>query len=75
MESKTDSLYFRVNISQPSLDKMKVIRKSFIEVSKLVEDLGSSRETSLAFTHIEAALAASIKHICLTDPQAQKEII
>jgi hypothetical protein len=72
---KSDSLYFRVGMSAESIEKMKVIRKAFIKLSDDVEALGSSRETALAFTHIESALAAAIKHICLTDPQAEKEII
>jgi len=75
MSTKTDSLHFRIRtgISPTAIEKMKKIRKAFIAVSEVVETLGTSRESSLACTHIQSAFSALIKHICLTDPEAVKE--
>lgn len=70
---KTDSLYFRVGMSEGSLAKMRVIRRQIIAISGIIDELGNSRETSLAFTHLEQALSYAIKQICLTDPTAKKE--
>lgn len=70
---KTDTLYFRQNLSQDSIESMRMLRKMFIHLSSAVEALGESRELSAAFTHLEQALSYSIKHICLADPQATKE--
>ena len=72
---KTETLYFRTNLSPESIQGMKDFRKSFIELSERIEAMGNSRETSLAFTHLEQALSYTIKHICLVDPNAQKEIL
>ena len=77
MDTKTDTLYFRQNLSSKSIEDMKRVRKMTIALSQEIESLSltSSRELSLAFTHLETALMYAIKHICLVDPQATIETL
>ena len=73
--SKTESLYFRTNLSATNLDKMKDFRQKVVNLSRELEGLGDSRELSLAFTHLEECLFYVIKHLSLTDSKAGKEVV
>jgi hypothetical protein len=68
--TKTSTLRYHSNLSDETLEKMKVVRATAIAFSSVVEGMGSSAETTLAFRHIEQALMYAIKHLCLIDPQA-----
>lgn len=70
--TKTDNLRYINNLEAATTDRMGKYRNMFIELSRLVEVLGESRELSLAHTHIEQALMYTIKHLCLVDPQGVK---
>lgn len=72
-KNKTETLKYHGNLSPETVAKMKESRKAFIELSKKVEELGNSREASLAFTHIETAQMYAIKHLCMVDPNAELE--
>ena len=73
--NKTDTLYFRQNLSSGTIAVMKNFRKLFIMLSNSIELLGESRELSLAFTHLEQSQFYVNKFLCLIDPQATKEEI
>lgn len=73
--AKLNTLKYMSGLSEETQEKMKDIRASFYRLAAEVLALGESRETSEAFTHIEAAQAVTIKHLCLIDPQAVKEPI
>lgn len=68
---KSETLKYYTNLSTDTTEKMGRVRKAFYELSKKVEAIGNSRELSLAFTNIEQALMYTIKHLCMTDTQAQ----
>jgi hypothetical protein len=74
-KSKSDTLLYHGNLSSETVAKMKECRAKFIELSRYVEALGSSREVSLAFTGIEHAQMLAIKHLCMVDPQAVLESV
>jgi hypothetical protein len=66
---KSDSLQYVSGFSPETVEKMKEVRAAFVRLARLVEDLGSSRELSEAFTHIETAQMYAIKHVCLAAPE------
>ena len=75
MKTKADSLKYHGNLSAETVAEMKRVRKLFIDLAQVVEDLGTSRELSTAFTHIESAQMYAIKHLCMVDPQAVLETV
>ena len=68
--SKADTLKYYSNLSEDTIEKMRVTRAKFIELASYVEGLGNSRELSLAFTNIETAQMYAIKHLCMVDKEA-----
>ena len=62
---KSETLKYISGFNQETLDKMTAYRAKFVELAKAVEELGESRELSLAFSNIEHAQMLVIKHICL----------
>lgn len=75
MGIRTESLYFRQNLQTSTIEKMRQYRKATIELSKMLESFGESRELSLAFTHLEAAQMYANKALCLLDTEAVKEAL
>lgn len=71
--TKSETLKYHGNLSAETVEKMKRTRRLFIDLAKEVEALGSSRELSTAFTHIETAQMYTIKHLCMVDEQAVLE--
>jgi len=74
-KSKSETLLYHGNLSAETVQKMKEVRKSFVNLAQMVESLQSpmTREMSLAFTHIETAQMYAIKHLCMADPEAVLE--
>lgn len=70
MPAKWPTLRYYSGMSAQTLEKMREFRAKFIALAKDVEELGQSRELSLAFTAIEQAQMYTIKHLCVADPSA-----
>ena len=66
-ENKSDTLFYHGNLSPETVAKMKETRKAFVDLARKIEALGSSRELSEAFTHIETAQMYAIKALCMFD--------
>lgn len=73
--SKTETLYCVGNLSKETMEEVEKVREMFITLADFVEKLGSSRELSESFTHIETAQMYAIKHLCLEERKRQKEIV
>ena len=67
---KSDSLMYRGSLSTETVDKMILMRRVLLGAARCIEDLGASRELSLAFNGIEEALFQVNKHLVLTDASA-----
>jgi hypothetical protein len=70
--SKTETLLYHSNLSEETTRAMADIRAKAVAFSAAIEALGSSREISLAFTHVEESLFYAMKHLCLIDSGAVK---
>lgn len=71
--TKAETLLYHGGLTPETVVKMKEVRKKFVQLAQDIEHLGSSRELSEAFTHIETAQMYAIKHLCMVDPQATLE--
>jgi hypothetical protein len=69
INSKADSLQYIGGFTSETVEKMKEVRAAFVAIARMIEQLGTSRELSEAFTHIETAQMYAIKHVCLAAPE------
>jgi hypothetical protein len=72
-KSKSDTLLYHSNLSADTVFNMKRMRKLFFLTGQCIEKLGSTRELSEAFTHLETAQMYVMKALCMLDDNAVLE--